>query len=206
MLIGDTPYLERKRVESTLVRTRELTRKALDHQTIEVNKNRPVDGFDPTILEHQLGRPLWWKEIVRRIQKMNPQIQIQDSLACPNTTVAVLYPDVEVEPTGGVKQVQRFLMAFDKIMLPEYTVLMPVYDSAWDTEKRDFVKTLKTTKFMRGWREVVRRLLDTGLVKDSDVTELFPTFSNVRKSWHDWKQAEPLYKKKREITIEISGG
>lgn len=203
MLIQDTPYLERKRVESTVIRTRELTKSALDHQRVEVAKNNPVDGLDPTKLEHQLGRPLWWKTMVQRVQKMNPYIQFQDSLANPNTTIAVLYPALEAEPTGGEKTVLRYLMAFDKIMLPEYTVLMPVYDEAWDSEKRDFVKTLRTTKFMRGWREILRRLLDTNLVTHTDVDELFPTYSNVRKSWHDWKQAEPLHKQRE---IQIVGG
>lgn len=197
MLVGDTAYNERLRFRRALEATRETTAKGLEHQRKEVARNAPVDGADPTKLHDQMGRPLWWKDFIGRLKKLNGALQFQDSPSAPDKTVALLYPASEKQDDGGEKTVLRFLCAFDKTMLPEYTVLMPTYDKAWDTEKRDLVQTLKTTKFLRGWREVLVMLLRTGLVRMRDTEALFPLAGNLRKSWKDHLNAPPKQPKSR---------
>lgn len=204
MLVGDTNYKKRLQFRNQLEKTRALTSSALAFQDNEVRKTLPVDGFDPRRFEHQLGRGLWWKELVRRIQKMNPTLKMEDSPSSPDKTLALLYPDVEKADDGGVKHVWRFLCAFDKVFLPEWTQLLPVYDWAWDTEKRDFVQVLKTTRFLRGWREVLIRLLRSKLIKQEDVNALFPTAAQ-RKSWHELLKLPPRERKQNNGPLVTLG-
>lgn len=187
MLICDSPYQKRERYRNVVEKTRELTATGLAHQSEQVARNNPVDGFDPTVEEHQMGRPLFWKEFISRILKMNSNLMFEDSPSAPETTTALLYPELLKTETGGTELKKHFLCAFDKCVLPEYTVLKPVYEWAWDTEKRDFVKVLKTTKFVRGWREVLVKLLSAKLIRNADVEVLFP-LTRIRKSWHDLTQ------------------
>ena len=201
MLIYDTPAQERQRLGKVVEKTRAITASGLAHQDAQVARNNPVDGFDPTVVEHQMGKPLWWKELVSRIQKMNTSVMFEDSPSAPDTTIALLYPlQVDTE-TGGKEMKKQFLCAFEKQVLPEFTVLRPVYEWAWDAEKKDFQKVLKTTKFIRGWREVLVMMLTTGLVTQMDLDLLFPV-SRIRKSWHDFTHNRPI-KQLRKGPIEL---
>lgn len=184
MLIYDTPALERQKFRKVVENTRALTASGLAHQAREVARNNPVDGFDPTNAEHQMGRPLHWKEFVSRLKKLNPNLMFEDSPSQPDRTVALLYPLQVKNDTGSMEVKKQFLCAFDKTMLTEYTVLHPVYEWAWDAEKRDFVKVLKTTRFARGWREVLVKLLTAHLATRPDIDVLFP-LNTIRKSWHE---------------------
>lgn len=199
MLIIDSPTAKRQQFWKRVEKTRELTSSALAHQGREVARNLPVDGFDPTKVHHQMGRAMSWREFVARIKRLNNALQIQDSPSAPDKVAALLYPVVVQTETGGTENKLQFLCAFDKAVLPEHTVLMPVYERAWDSEKKDFVRTLKTTKFTRGWREVLVRMLRAGLVRKADVDVVFPeNLSGVRKSWYEQLKA-PVEEKKQKI-------
>ena len=203
MLIGDSQYQERQLVTSRVERTRAITAQGFAHQKTEVARNDPVDGFDPTNMEHQMGRPLWWKNLVTRLQQANPNLQFQDSPSAPDTVIALLYPAVDVEPDGGRKNVLRFLCAFDKRVLPEYSVHLPTYDHNFDPERRDYVRTLKTTKRIRGWREVLMMCLRSRLLRQSDVDLLFPQ-GHIRKSWWEQEKAGPIERKTQPPFITLA--
>ena len=203
MLILDTPKQERQRYFKVVENTRQLTAQGLAHQRREVQRNAPVDGFDPTREEHQMGKPLNWRTLVSSIQKLNPDVMFEDSPSAPDKTIALLYPLQVTNETGGTELKKQFLCAFEKEMLPEYTVLRPVYEWAWDETARDFVKVLKTTRFLRGWREVLVMLLNAGLVTQADVDLLFPV-SRIRRSWHELTRNRPVKKQRTGPLIELA--
>lgn len=182
MLISDTPYQERGRWRKALERTREITQSTLREQKRQVAETeRTVDGFDPTNLIKQMGRPLHPNEFMRRLAQLNSALQFKLG---PAGGWAILKPTPVRHPDGGEKLELTYTgISFENQVMPEYTVLKPEYDTAWDSESKDIVKTLRTVREVRGWRTVVGRLLMAGLVSPTKVRELFSTDSNTRASW-----------------------
>ena len=79
-------------------------------------------------------------------------------------------------------------------MLPEYSVHLPTYENVFDPESKSVVRTLKTTKRIRGWREVLMMALRACLIRKSDLDLLFPE-GHVRKSWWEQLKSGPIEKR-----------
>lgn len=183
MLLQDTPFKERMRRAESLFRTRAITSKALEHQAQEVKKTLPVDGFDPRKADHQMGKGMWSQELCTKLSRLVDPFIVIDSL--DHKSINILKPVKTIEPDGGVKTRLILAVALEKGWTPEFSIVHPVYDTAWDTEKNDLVPTLNTVRETRGWRTVLTALLNQGMLTASQVREHFPyqgQFS-LRQSW-----------------------
>lgn len=188
MLIADTSFQDRQRWRKTVDATRALAQGALAEQKLQVRATREsqteAGTANPTNPLDQMGRPMTGHQLYGILRKCNSHLLVQDSPTNPNI-YALLYPQMERQPDGGEKRVLRFLCAFEKGYMPEFEVLHPQYDTAWDSEKKDFVETLKTVRQTRGWRTVLGRCLQAGLITKQQVREYFSGEPN-RASWLKW--------------------
>jgi len=123
------------------------------------------DGDIPTtVLEAQLGRPMPSGEIVKRLQKLNPNLLFERSIADP-TTMGIYVADSKV--TGG----RRFLMGFESGFSPEYTV-----------NGKDASGRYRET---RGWRQIIARLVRLGHLNLAAAEQSF-NIARGRQS-HNWQ-------------------
>lgn len=115
--------------------------------------------------EARMGSPMLHTELIRRVTKLNPAIWAEDSRANP-TTVCGFY-------TRGAEGV-RFLGAFEKGWLPEHSFIL--------TDRADLA-----TKEKRGWRTVLVRLLNEGVLTWPGVLRAFgDSHSSIRNE--RWRQ------------------
>lgn len=199
MLIADSGYQDRARWRKAIENTRALTQQELASQKRQVKETQESEGgkFNPTNILDQMGRPMSSHELIRRLQKISSNLIFQKNNL---GNFAVLTPRVERQPDGGEKTILSYTgVWFEDAIMPEYSVLSPTYDTAWDSEKRDIVQTLKTVKPTMGWRNVLGKLLLSGLVSPLKVRELFATEANKRASYAHMEKESGSLKKQGPI-------
>lgn len=141
MLTTNSPQqLKRLSPQEQLLRSYEDTDKRLE-------RYRLSDHNDLKNARKRLGQPFTHRELIQRVEKVtNRRVWAEDSLHDPNV-VGFYYTK------NGQK---AYVCAFDKGMLPEFSIIL--------TDTADL-----PIKEKRGWRTVLTRLLQTGAMSWSEV-------------------------------------
>lgn len=126
---------------------------------------RVPDHEDLKNVELRLGSPMPHTELIRRVVKLNPRIWAETSINFPeNWGFYTTAPD-------GTK---RFLVAAPKGVLPEHSWV--------ETDRADLA-----IKEHRGWRTVLVRLLDAGVLTWDQVTAGFGDSNSTARNSR-WRQ------------------
>lgn len=113
------------------------------------------DGDVPTtVLEAQMGRPMTSAEIIKRLEKLNPNLVFERAVSDPSM-MGIYLLDSRVH--GG----RKFLMGFEFGYSPEFTV------NGKDANGRYQEK--------RGWRQILARLARLGYISLAGAERLFDT-------------------------------
>lgn len=146
MLIVPSPdQLGDKRLSSKeqLLKSFEQTDKGLQRYRLD-------DHDELKKAEERMGQQMAHNELVRRVCKLNPNIWAEDSLSDAN--VVGLYTTHKGQ--------KKYLVAFDKGYLPEFSIIL--------TDAADLA-----IKEKRGWRTVLTRLLKQDALTWEQVMSVF---------------------------------
>lgn len=193
-MIADTDYQQRARWRKAVETTRAITQGALADQKRQVAETERASD-----LLKQMGRPMHPSELRTRLTKANSSLQFQKN-NLGNWAILIPRPAVTLNGTSTITLAYTGVW-FEDTILPEYSVLHPTYDTAWDSEARDIVKTLKTVKPQMGWRTIVGRLLMAGLVSPPRIRELFGTHINLRASFAEMEKKSGSLRKDKPIQL-----
>ena len=128
------------------------------------------------LMQAAVGRPLGWREFIRKLKKLNPALIIMDG-GYPNA-IQLRLPDPNPEPgepntkyVGGFKK--QVLSEFDTATTDEWGV---------------------ADKFERGWRTVILHLIKWGYARKEDADRIFGEASGNTRSdlWSRQIQAKEL--------------
>jgi len=144
MLTTTTPQLKKLSAREKLQQSYQETDKAL-------MQYRLSDHDDLKDAEKRMGRPLMSNDLILRVEKLTGRkVWAEDS-----------YRDPEIAGFYTVQKGQKtFLCAFDKGPMPEYSIIM--------TDAADL-----PIKEKRGWRTVLTRLLQAGVISWPQVVSGF---------------------------------
>jgi hypothetical protein len=171
MLSKDGAFLEREAKrqikESLAERQTQIIagQKAKDAETIA-----PDAGFDTTLAEAQLGRPLLSSEVQKRLKKLNTGLCFERALADSSKIGIYVYDGVS--NPGTVWAGRRFVLGMEAGMNPEFSVRQ--------------TDGTKITKEIRGWRTVVVRLIRERLI-GREAAEVMFNIAGGRESENWWK-------------------
>lgn len=145
MLTANSPqHLKRLSPQEQLLRSYEDTDHALE-------RYRLSDHADLKNAQKRLGQPLMHTELIRRIEKTtNRRVWAEDSRNDSNVVGFYFVKDGQ----------KRYVCAFDKGALPEFSIIL--------TDNADLA-----IKEKRGWRTVLTRLLESGAMSWSEVVYAF---------------------------------
>ena len=134
----------------------------------QLQQERVPDQENWKNADRQRGIPLDSNELVRRVQKMNPLLWVEDSLGCPGH--AGFY---------FVKQGHKAFSGahFKKGMVFEFS---RIYVDAAD----------RPVGLEYGWREVLHRLLKKRLLTWGQIVKQFPIYASVRSEAFDRQTQE----------------
>lgn len=135
-------------------------------------------GICTTSLEQQLGTPLSTAEVLRRIRLMNPDLIYEVSIRFPDRIgiyviekrphMLALCPTVD----------KRMVVAMQLGMMPERSVRHVKLARVPEEEGAGWRYVEEFAGETRGWRTVLWRLLDEGLIKPYQIDKYFPVNLN----------------------------
>lgn len=185
MLTLDSEQLERQRRIETSRRKRHFVREATATYIQKKETTVAADGgLCVSNLAEQLGLPLAGTEIERRLRLMNPRLIFEASLRYPDRMgiyieeqpAGVLYLDAAVQ--------KRMIVAMPIGMMPERTVKHVKRTRVPDPDIRGHWQEVEEfAGETRGWRTVLIRLLQAGLIQRWQVDRHFPA-NEKSKFWH----------------------
>lgn len=132
-----------------------------------LQKQRAVDQDSFTQVEKQTGKGMWSNELVLRIQRLNSDLWVEDSLNNPGHAAFYILK-------GGVKTYTG--AAFKRGYLTEFAVIK--------TDNADL-----PVGIVPGWRMVLMRLCQFGALTKKQVLETWGdvAYQDARgKHWHLW--------------------
>jgi hypothetical protein len=131
-------------------------------------------GINNTQLEQQIGRPMHRREIIKRLEKLNPNFYFEQSKAFPEI-MGIYLPDDRAEMRDGRRV--RHICGFEFGYSPEFTVYNP---DAVGSKPRPRAK-----KITRGWRALILILSHRGYIEFSAACKAFNISPTARKKWHN---------------------
>lgn len=132
-----------------LTKAEEKTRAQLEAQRIE--------GQDILEnLEMSLGSPMPYQELIRRLQVLNSDLIFDEGGWRDNISIKVA-----VRTENGIEK-KGLAAGFKKIVLPEFDYSPPREDLG-----------MRARDYVRGWRTVVERLIQTGHISRAQANKMF---------------------------------
>jgi hypothetical protein len=117
--------------------------------------------------EIAVGKPMAWQDLVRLLQKMNPDIKCVDGGMA--NAIAVRFPAMQEDGVFGLK----YVTGFYKEVLPEFSHISTDIHGLAVRENR-------------GWRTVVLACIRQGIVSYRDAVDVFGEPDGVRGGrWHE---------------------
>lgn len=116
-------------------------------------------------VEKQTGKQMWWRDLVKNVLKLNPDLFIEDSWGAPGCAGFYKMVGGEKKSTGA---------SFRKGFIPEFTIM--------GADSADLV-----TSFTWGWRRVLIMLLKSGDLKWAQINRIWGDvkYGDERaKHWH----------------------
>lgn len=139
-----------KKLGDKLLSPEEALKKSFEDTEKKVARYRLDDHDHLKDAAQRTGKPMSHQDLIRRVTKCNPRIWAEDSL---NDKKSIGFYTTR----AGVK---KYLVAFEKGVLPEFSFILV------DTADLPI-------KEKRGWRTVLHRLLAQGALKWSDIVAIF---------------------------------
>lgn len=116
------------------------------------------------LMASAVGKPMEWRELVRKLKKLNPDLIMLDGGVKNAIQIRVFNPEHEPwEPDT------KYVGGFTKTVLTE-----------WDTATTDQWGVANAP--VRGWHTVVLRLIEQGLARKSDADRIFGEVSGNQRS------------------------
>lgn len=182
MLTLDTQQLRRQRQRTKALEQAEHQRQLLlSHIRAKEVTVATDGGLCTSSLEQQLGTPLSTQEVLRRIRLMNPDLIFEVSIRYPDR-IGIYVQEKRPHILALDKTLdKRMIVAMQIGMMPERTVRhvkrvrvpVPGREVAWQDVEEFAGQT-------RGWRTVLLRLLEAGLISPAQIDRYFPPNLNSR--------------------------
>ena len=196
MLVLDSQRLEQRRQEKTVERHREQIRKAYENL---FSLSVWIDSEEnPTDILKRLGTPMTHLELEARLKKLTGELHFEDHpdnwrrKALPGTWLSGSLPLSYTTPKRVAYRVlpdgsRQYLFAYEAGIMPEYSILRRISLDRWDgktthIDRKDLGRDLKPgTKRLdlpwreevRGWRTVLVRLIQCGILTVEQVERTF---------------------------------
>jgi hypothetical protein len=184
MLTLDTEQLARQRAkEERLLKREALLKSAADEIAYREASVVTDGGLCVSNLEQQLGTPISSAELERRLRLMNPRLIFEVSIRFPDRIgIYIEEAPSSFMPVDAVLT-KRMVVAYGIGMMPERSVrhvkISQVPDPVFRGHWRDVEEFAGET---RGWRTVLYRLLEAGLIERYHIEKYFPA-NTASKNW-----------------------
>lgn len=185
MLTLDGEQLARQRRTEASLRKRHFVREATAAYISKKEATVATDGgLCVSNLAEQLGLPLTGVEVERRLRLMNPRLIFEASLRYPERMGIYVEEDVPGHLYLDAVVRKRMVVAMPIGMMPERSVRHVKRTRVPDPDIRGQWQDVEEfAGETRGWRTVLVRLLQAGLIQRWQVDKHFPV-NEKSKFWH----------------------
>jgi hypothetical protein len=155
-------------MQRSIERTRAITKQAEERKRAAV----AADGDIPTdSLEAQIGRPMAWPEIQKRLETLSPRLYFEVSKA-DDRYMGIYLKDPTFIPADPKYKGLRFLFGAERGISPEFSV-------RHSNDEGEF------TGETRGWWTTIKRLCDMKVIDPARAIKAFGRPLQSRQNWQN---------------------
>lgn len=136
---------------------------------------RPDGDADITKIDVQMGRPLHRREVMRRLQRLNPNLRYEQALSPDHRDKGGIYSiENRIDPVTLKAPWKRFICGIPHERVTEFHIPVTIERTLPDPDSpANQVVVQALSGYIPGWRAVLLRLLKEGLVTPAGIDREF---------------------------------
>lgn len=143
----------------------------------------PDGSMDTTSPEQRMGTPMYGEVLRRKLQRLNPSLRFERSVAFPDKTGIYRAGGIFVDAITHKDEGREFICGMETGIMPEYSILHPEEITVPHPDHPAGQKILKFNRETRGWRSVLAMLLRKGLITQAQINKHFPAAEGKSARW-----------------------